>query len=480
MTAPSGADRAFERGASWLTLSTTAVGIVNFCYVLGLTWLLPAQSYAMFAGGQALLLVCATVAGASVPWVLAQGVAIARDDLDTRRRLLGFAGRLAGWQGLTAAVVVVVVAGQFAGDLARATLALAASSLFFAAVTDGYLQGLERFNIIAGLRVGEVLVKVGVGIPLSLTGMGVAGALAGIGVGALMVVLGGVPFMRADLRHRSPRGRYQGLWRHAIWLTALQAGVALFANLDVLLASVLAGPSPELARYQASTTLGRVPLLLALALAAVVFPRISAGHNSSAAVLRAASDFFLRTTVPVALVIATMPSGVVEHIFPSEYAGAAALLPYSAVSGLAISALYLLVAAYQAEQRFRAGAGLLGAALAIHGVAIVAGLALGGVKGVALGTLAGSTGTVVAALVRSARIWPMGFRPRRPAVLGLVPGALLVAFQDAVPAWSVCAAAALAVAGWTVLGPHLLRRATAPTTSGIGKVPAIPTTPADR
>jgi O-antigen/teichoic acid export membrane protein len=465
-------DRSFERGASWLTLSTTAVGILNFGYVLGLTWLLPAHAYSIFASGQALLLLCATVAGASVPWVLAQGVAMARDDLVMRRHLLLFAGRLAGGQGLVAAVAVVLVAGQFATGLALAMLALAAGFLFFAAVTDGYLQGVERFNIIAGLRIGEVLVKVGVGIPLALTGMGVAGALAGIAVGALMVVVGGVPLMRDDLGRHTPCGQYPGLWRHAIWLTALQAGVALFANLDVLLASILAGPSPELARYQASTALGRVPLLLALALAAVVFPRISAGRTSSAAVLRAASDFFVRTTLPVALVIATMPSGLVAYMLPSEYAGAAALLPYTAASGLAISALYLLIAAYQAEQRFRAGAHLLGIALCIHGVAITAGLALGGVQGVAVGTVVGSSSTVILTFICSTRIWPLAFRPRWSAVVSLVPAVLLVAFHQAVPAWSACATVALAGAGWTVLGPHLVGRAPLPTINGIGKLPA--------
>jgi O-antigen/teichoic acid export membrane protein len=472
VTASGTVDRSFERGASWLTLSTTAVGVVNFGYVMGLTWLLPAHAYSMFAGGQALLLLCATVAGASVPWVLAQGVAQARDDLETRRHLVAFAGRLAGGQGLVAAVAVVLVAGQFATDLARAALAVAASSLFLAAVTDGYLQGLERFKVIAGLRFGEALVKVGVGIPLALTGMGVAGALAGVGAGALMVVAGGVPFMRGDLGRRPPHGRYQGLWRHAIWLTALQAGVALFANLDVLLATVLAGPTPELATYQASATLGRVPLLLALALAAVVFPQMSAGRGSAAAVLRAASDFFVRTTLPVALVIATMPRGLVDRVFPAEYAGVSALLPYTVASGIAISAMYLLVAAYQAEQRFRTSAALLGAALGVHGVAIAAGLALGGVKGVAVGTLAGSTSTVALAFVRSARVWPQGFRPRRSAVLAVIPGALLVAFQHHIVTWSVCAAVALAVAGWTVLGPHLLGRTTLPTTNSVGHLRA--------
>jgi hypothetical protein len=114
----------------------------------------------------------------------------------------------------------------------------------------------------------------------------------------------------------------------------------------------------------------------------------------------------------------------------------------------------------------------LGTALCIHGVAIIAGLALGGVQGVAVGTVVGSSSTVVLTFICSTRIWPLAFRPRWSAVVSLVPAVLLVAFHQAVPAWSACAIVALAGAGWTVLGPHLVGRAPLPTINGIGKLPA--------
>jgi O-antigen/teichoic acid export membrane protein len=458
-------DRSLERGASWLTLSTALVGVVNYCYAMSLTWLLPAHSYSNFVSGQALLLLCTTVAGASVPWVIAQGI-VRAGDAQGRRGLLKFAFRMASGQGIVAALMVVFVAAQFATRMAQVTLATTAGTFFLSAIAVGYLQGKERFGVIAGLRFGEVVAKVAVGIPLSRTAMGAAGALAGFAAGALVVSIGGLPFLRRDLRGRPRPYRYRGPWRQATWLTALQAGVALFANMDILLASVVKGPSLELARYQASAIVGRIPLFLALALAAVIFPRLSAARSSPAAVLQTASEFFLRTTVPVALIIATMPRSLVDRVLPAEYSGTSTLLPYTATSGVAISVIYLLVTAYQAEQRFRTGARLLAAALGIQGGAVAVGLSVGGVDGLPGGALAGSVGSVIVALTCSARVWPRGFRPRWATALSIAPAGLLVAFERDLLAWTTCAVIVLAGAGWALIQPHVVGR-TASTLSGV-------------
>jgi O-antigen/teichoic acid export membrane protein len=234
--------------------------------------------------------------------------------------------------------------------------------------------------------------------------------------------------------------------------------VALLANLDVLLPTILAGASADLAGYQVSATLGRAPVFFALALATVVFPRLSAALRDPAGVLRTASDFFLRTAVPVAVVIGTIPDRIVSKVFPPEYGSAAAFLPYTAASGIMISVMYLLVAAYQAEQRFRTGARLLGTALAIHGGVLIAGLAVAGLRGLAVGTLVGSVAAAFLVSIHSARVWPGWFRPRPAAALGVAWGGLLIASEHDLLAWSVCAAIALAGAGWTMLEPHLTGR----------------------
>jgi O-antigen/teichoic acid export membrane protein len=461
MTSTARAYHSLERGASWLTVSTVLVGAVNYCYAMSLTWLLPPQVYSVFASGQALLLLCATASCASVPWVIARGIAGNRDP-EVERSLFAFAGQLACGQAIVAALTVALVASRFANGLGLLTIVLSTTAFFGSAISVGYLQGQERFERLAGLRIGEVILKVAVGIPLSLTAMGAAGALAGFTAGALVVMIGGMPFLRRDFRVHQRRSRYRGPWRDAAWLTALQAGVALFANLDILLASIMFGPSSELARYQASAIVGRVPLFLALSLGTVVFPRLSTARGSPASVVRTTSDFFVRTAVPVALMIATIPRELIDQVLPSEYAGLSELLPYTVASGIAISVMYLLVVAYQAEQRFRTGAALLGAVLAIHGGAVTIGLTVGGVEGIARGALAGSVGTAVLALVFSARIWPGGFRPRSVTVLGLAPALSLVAIDHYVPAWTVCAAITLAGTCWALLQPQLVGR-TAPT-----------------
>ena len=72
------------RGAeAWVTAGTVGAAALNYAFTLLLTLLLSGDDFAIFAAGQALLLVAGTVAAAGVPWVLAQ--AIARNGLDPRR-----------------------------------------------------------------------------------------------------------------------------------------------------------------------------------------------------------------------------------------------------------------------------------------------------------------------------------------------------------------------------------------------------------
>ena len=439
------------RGAGWMTVAAVLVGAMNYAYSTSLTWLLPAHAYSVFVSGQVLLTVCGTIAGAWLPWLIAQTIAESPEHALGRRASISFAAVLGCLQGLVAAVIVFTAAGQFSSRPTQLLLGGSALLIFFSAVSVGYLQGLERFSLLATFLVGEVTVKVTFGLLFVLAGGGAAGALAGFALSSLVVISGGALVMRRDLRWRNVLLRRRDLWRRAGWLLGIQAGIVVFVNLDVLLASALVAPGADLARFQVSTILGRIPLPLTVALATAVFPELSASRASSRAALGTSARFFLRTTMPVALVIATMPQAVIDLLFPSSYGGISALLPTTTATGVLLSAVYLIAIVLLAGRRFRLAASLLATGLALHAATIVAGLTLGGIRGLAIGATVGGACMLALLLSRGTRPLLHLDRPLGTAVMLGLTATVLVLLRHSPIAWCLGAGLVLAASAWRVV-----------------------------
>jgi glycosyltransferase involved in cell wall biosynthesis/O-antigen/teichoic acid export membrane protein len=436
-----------------MTLAAVLVGALNYGYSTSLTWLLPAHAYSVFVSGQVMLTVCGTIAGAWLPWLIAQGIAESPGNAIGRRASISFAALLGCLQGLVAGVVVFVVAGQFSSRPTQLLLSVSAGLIFVSAISVGYLQGLERFSLLASFLVGEVTVKATFGLLFVLGGVGALGALAGFGLSSLVVISGGALVMRRDLRWCGALLRRRDLWRRAGWLLCIQTIIVVFVNLDVLLAGVLVEPGVDLARYQVSTILGRIPLPLTLALATAVFPELSASQARSRPALRASARFFLRTTVPVALVIATLPQAVIDLLFPSSYGGISALLPITATTGVLLSAAYLTAIVYLAGRRFRRAARLLAIGLALHATAIVAGLTLGGIRGLALGAAVGGACMLALLLFKGRRSLSQVGRPLDTTAVAAATATVLLLLRQFPIAWCVGAGLVLLVSASRVIRP---------------------------
>jgi glycosyltransferase involved in cell wall biosynthesis/O-antigen/teichoic acid export membrane protein len=436
------------RGAGWMTIAAVVVGAMNYGYSTTLTWLLPAHAYSVFVSGQIMLTVCGTIAGAWLPWLIAQGIAEAPEDALGRRASISFAVLLGGVQGLLAATVVYMIGGQFTSGPTQTLLTVSAVAIFLSAVFVGWLQGLERFSLLATFLVGEVLVKVAVGLLLVRAGAGARGALAGFGVSSLVVIAGGLLMMGGDLRPRTALFRRSDLWHRAGWLLAVQTGVVVFLHLDVVLASILVGPGADLARYQVSTILGRIPLPLTVALAAAVFPELSASQGRSRAALKTAAEVFLGTTVPVAMAVATMPQAVIDRLFPSGYAGVSSLLPATAVTGVLLSAVYLVAILSLAARRFRRAAASLAAGIAIQVATVGAGLRLAEIGGLAFGAMAGAGCALVLLLASGTMSLLKIGRLLRPTAGLALTAMLLLLLREMAVLWCVVAGIVTLLAGW--------------------------------
>ena len=133
------------------------------------------------ASVSALLLIAGTVAGAALPWVLAQEVVRSGTDRARRRSAVSFCVVATvlyqgGGAGLAACLITV---HSTDGAILAATFC-SVLFIFMAATAVGYLQGLHRaFRLIAVLKVSEATVKIGAGVGLVALGAG-AGASPGL------------------------------------------------------------------------------------------------------------------------------------------------------------------------------------------------------------------------------------------------------------------------------------------------------------
>jgi O-antigen/teichoic acid export membrane protein len=172
--------------------------LLNYSFSLILLWLLPAREYSVVASVTALLLVFGTVAGASAPWILAREVAVSATDTKRRQRALAFAGVVAFGQAAAAALICTIIVGSYADLKTTIVSCCGTIVIFIAAASVGYLQGIERFNVIFYLRIGEVLVKLAAGIALVKLGVGAWGPISGFAFGAFLVFFVAVYYMRRD------------------------------------------------------------------------------------------------------------------------------------------------------------------------------------------------------------------------------------------------------------------------------------------
>ncbi len=436
-----------RRGAEAVVLAATAaVAALNYAYTLLMIWLLPPTQYAVVGSISALLLIFGTVAGASVPWVLAREVATSGHDAEIRRRAVGFSVAATLIQATGAAIATCLVAARYAAPATLTAAFVAVIVIFAASTTVGYLQGQLRFRLIAVLRVTEVVVKILAAAVLVLAGNGAEGAIAGFAAGALIVAMVGGACMRADMRRVRGAVFDRRLWSATVGLLSIQGGVAVLASLDVVVASLALGASATLATYQAANVLGRAALFVGASLSIIVFPRVAAAIGSRPADIRASLRLYLRIAIPTAAVIATTPTVLVVHLFPASYGNIARVLPVAAAAGLALGLVNLVTTYFQATGRIRRTTITLGIGIVASGALELAGLQLAGPRGLAAGVAAGALLIAVSLLRDCARIWPGCLRSVvRTAAVGLVLAVPLCATRGSGPAWAVAVLVCAAV-----------------------------------
>ncbi|MEV4742688.1 glycosyltransferase [Streptomyces sp. NPDC049555] len=339
-------------GALLLTAATVAVGLGNYGLSLLLVRLLAPSDFTVYSAVSSVLLSVGTLAGATVPWVLAREVAAGAPGGARRRRAVRSCLWLALGLSLATAVVACAAVASYAGPGPVAALAAACVTIWLNSVGAGYLQGREHFARLGALRVGEVAVRIAVTVATVAAGWGAAGALGAFAAGAAVTTAAGLAALRRDLAAPGAgekAGSTSGLWRHAARIGGIQLLVCVLFTSDVVVAASVRGGSADLAPYQALLVLARVPLFLATALATVVFPRLAAaGPGAGGEGFRTALRQHWIVGGAVTVTIATCPGAVAGLVLPEQYTTSLALLPPLALAGFASATVMLVTVVFQA------------------------------------------------------------------------------------------------------------------------------------
>lgn len=280
----------------------------------------------------------------------------------------------------------------------------------FLALERGPLHGWSMNGRVSLTLVVEPAVRLAVGIPLAVV-FGAVGGAAGV------VLAGYTAFLVAAVRRPGdPRGRWladpgPGADRIATgsafwWTAAAFLLLAIFQKQDVLFANRLLG-SQDAATFAAVATLGGAAVLASVRVPLVLIPRAVEGSRKALGVALALAGGLGMGAVAM---VAILPDLIVTTIFPDYEQAAAFAVPY--MTAMALLAVSRVLAAYfSATGHPRAVTGLVGSAVALHVVLLVAmGNSAGGVV---RATLIANLVLVILVSARAAIGWPD--RPRRPA-----------------------------------------------------------------
>ncbi len=380
-------------GALWITIGTVSIGLSNYGYSLLLTHLLSVAEYSVFSASQSLILWATNVATVSVPWILAQSMARAESESE-RNSAIRFAKLISSTTGIVAGLVVGGIATALSGAESAIVVALSTFIIFLGTATTGWLQGDERMRSLSLLYIAENVLKNVAGLFLvTVAGLKGIGALAGFAIGGLAMLA------RWPRTHRDDKQSWRelitkDLLNHAFATAGAQGLVSLFVAVDVVLVALLPGNRALAASYQASTTLTRIPLYVAAAIATAYFPSLSR-QSSNGVIAAQAVRLYAATGLPLMAILATIPSPLTTILFPSQYGSVDVMLKYTAVTGFAAGGISLVTTFFQAANDYSC-LKWLGVGLAGYVIGLITGWRLDGVVGFAAG---GALGSAVALLL---------------------------------------------------------------------------------
>lgn len=467
--APSAPARS-EPSAGWSSMlsivAVLSVAVLNYAYTTLLAWMLPVGDYGALGLAQSWILIASTLLNSGFPWVLARTIAVAPP------RSVAFSSAKSALAGNVAIAVVLCLV--VATSMVAATPLGAGQSwiivmivvevllLAVAAMWAGVLQGSLRFGTLSLNRFLEALIKLVVGAGLVWLGYGLVGAIGGFLLGtAVSLAL----LTWSNRRFAFWREPSWGKWRDYSSSMTIFVGLSaltVIGNLDIIglkLFSPAGEGSSLVGHYQSAVTLTRIPVLLAGAYAAALFPYASRARGEEArSYFVAGMRYTLLLIIPFNLVLLAIPDVIIGMIFPAEYQPSKLAIRLAAGASTCLALLSVVVALLQARGVARSPALWLSLMAGVEIVALALLVPVYGMEGAALAILLASVLGFAGLFVLCQRHFAWQLEPgaalKYLAAAGLLV-ATLVALPSGHPAWlllSLLAATSLYLLVLTVAG----------------------------
>jgi O-antigen/teichoic acid export membrane protein len=361
-----------------LVVLTSAANVVNYASSLAFSRVLEPVGFGELTSLLALSIVLGVPLGAAQT-VLAERIATARaagDEARVRyliRYALGHVTVLAVICGLIYVACIPLVVEALGIREPGPAIALAPLLVlgFVNIMSQGVLQGMERFAAFGVLIFGMAVSRIGFGLPWAWAGGGAGGAIAGQALG-ILIVHGLLAWRyRAWLIGRGTGAASSGA-RRRIDLGAVSAsgafvGFALLSNLDLVLSRVyLDGEAAGI--YAALATVAKIVIFLPSAVTIFLVPsaaRAKASTGSGAQTLRLAGLLVAGAAVACAIPALLAPGLLIDVMFGAGYEAAVEGVLPAVIAGAGLSFLYV-ICVYSVTIRDRRWIFLLAAGVALQ------------------------------------------------------------------------------------------------------------------
>jgi O-antigen/teichoic acid export membrane protein len=264
---------------------------------------------------------------------------------------------------------------------------------------EGVLQGMQRFQILAGSILTRYVGKLALGGLLVLVGLGVEGALAALFLSTVAAAMFSFAMVAsigdAEGAQAGASGGEETTRRADVWPTLVTyASVVLLMNVDLTLARHYLSATDS-AHYAIAALLGKIAYYLPGFLVVIMVPRVASASASGRSARQYLGFAFLATLAAsggVVLVYGLFPHQVISVLFGGRYASpaTATLVFYYSVAMLMLSLLYLEVHYLLAKRHTRPLYGLItGPVVALLGMVLRHGSGMELVGALTLGLLSG-------------------------------------------------------------------------------------------
>lgn len=207
--------------------------------------------------------------------------------------------------------------------------------LFLRPVTDGALQGVQRFFGLGSVQMLQSFLRLLFATLLIYLGWQATGAVVALPLGSTIALLLAVWLLRSFFRAPAPDAPPRPIsWRYSAYTLVGLLAFALMANVDPIIVRRLFGDAAAEA-YAPVVTLGKMNLFIPLGIGLVLFPkatqRHAAGRDSRPVLLLALAATLLPGLI-LTLLYWAFPGLIVRTVFGEAYTDPGSLL---ALVGLA-------------------------------------------------------------------------------------------------------------------------------------------------